>query len=291
MSGWPTITAVIIALNEEQNLKELLPRLDWVDEVVVVDGGSRDGTVQVAWQHGARVGLRTFDRFDAQRNHACDLARCDWIFSIDADERPTPALAAEIRQRIAVERHVAYRVPIRSTIFGRPLRYSGTQSDRPVRLLRRGCGRWTGDVHERLTVQGSLGRLENWLDHRTIPDLAAFLSKMERYTHLEAAGRVARDQAPRWAEAWLAPPREVFRRLLWKQGLLDGPAGWAFCLLSGLSAWVQASEHRKLWREHTGTERPMPHRTNMHPRLTRIRHEYLMSALLVPNPEPRTPTP
>ena len=259
MSGWPTVTATIIALDEERNLSELLPRLDWVDEIVVVDGGSRDGTVQVARHYGARVGRRAFDRFDAQRNYACGQARCDWVFAVDADERPTPALAAEIRQRIATERLAAYHVPVRSTIFGRPLRRSGTQSDRPVRLWRRGCGRWTGEVHETLAVRGAVGRLDNWLEHRTIPDLEAFLAKMQRYTSLEAAARVARGQTPRWAEAWLAPPREVFRRLIWKQGLLDGPAGWAFCLLSGLSAWVEAREHRRLWRQRAGAAPHVPH--------------------------------
>jgi hypothetical protein len=193
------------------------------------------------------VSSRPFDTFARQRNHALDLANGDWVLSIDADERPSPRLAAEIRRAILRARHAGYRVPIRSSIFGRSFRGSGTQDDRPVRLVRRGAARWVGDVHERLRVLGPLGRLRAWLEHRTLPDLDSFLAKMNRYTMLEARARVAAGRPPRRRDAWILPAREVFRRLVWKEGIWDGPEGWAFCLLSGLSEWVLADRHRRLW--------------------------------------------
>jgi len=248
MSDRPTITAAIIAQDEARNLAELLPRLAWADEMLVVDGGSADGTGEVARSHGARVSVRPFDTFARQRNHALALAGGDWVLSIDADERPTPPLAAEIRRQIASTRHAGFRIPIRSSIFGRPFRASGTQDDCPLRLARRDRARWTGEVHERLRVAGSVGRLRARLEHETLPDLHAFLAKMHRYTMLEARGRVAAGRALRWGDAWIAPAREVFRRLVWKRGFLDGPEGWAFCLLSGLSEWVLADRHRRYWR-------------------------------------------
>jgi len=257
MKSRPTLAAVIIAQNEAANLAELLPRLDWVDQIVVVDGGSRDATVTVAQQAGATVGVHPFDTFARQRNRALALATTDWVLAIDADERPAPRLAAEIRGRIAHSRAAAYRVPIRSTIFGRPLRRCGTQDDRPLRLMRRSAGCWERDVHEIVRIHGPIGCLTHWLEHRTLPDLAAFLVKMERYTSLEAAARVERGVVPRWHEAWIAPLREFVRRLLWKQGLLDGPAGWAFCLLSGVSAWVVARKHQQLWTERQEALSPM----------------------------------
>ena len=245
MSDRPTITAAVIALNEERNLAELLPALDWADQIVVVDGGSRDATVPIARRHGCRVDRRRFDTFARQRNHALRLATSDWVLSIDADERPTPQLVAEIRSRIARPRAEAFRVPIRSSIFGRCLRRSGTQDDCPVRLVRRHAARWTGDVHEVLRVSGRVGRLNHWLTHETTPDLETFLAKMHRYARLEASHRAAAGELPVWHDTWIAPAAEVFRRLIYKQGLLDGPAGWAFCFLSGLSEWVLAREHRQ----------------------------------------------
>ncbi len=247
MSIRPTVGAAIIALNEERNLDQLLPQLRWLDEVVVVDGGSSDRTVEVARRHGCHVAERAFATFAEQRNYAILRATSDWLLSIDADERPTQRLAAEIHGTVARTRCAGFRIPIRSTILGRRFRRSGTQDDRPVRLFRRDRARWIGDVHEVVRVPGRVGQLRHWLDHETQPTLEVFLAKMHRYTLLEARARVAAGRGPRRRDRWIAPLREVFRRLIWKQGILDGPEGWAFCLLSGLSEWVLAEEHYRAW--------------------------------------------
>jgi len=257
----PTLTVAVIALNEETHLGHLLPRLAWADEVVVVDGGSTDRSVDVARRSGAKVIERTFDHFANQRNTALDASQSDWIFFIDADERPTPRLIAELGERTMNESYVGYRVPIRSTIFGRRFRFSGTQDDQPLRLMRRGSGRWGGAVHERFAITGAVGRLTSHLEHFTLPNVAAFRRKMERYTTLEAEARLARRQPPKLHDAWLRPGLELFRRLIWKQGWLDGPEGWKFCALSGLSEWVLAQKHRELWRQmhaECSTSVPLP---------------------------------
>lgn len=247
MASAPTITVVCIVLNEERNLPGLLARVGWADEVVVVDGGSCDATVQIARRAGARVYHRPFDNFARQQNFALSLARGDWLLSLDADERPTSQMIAEVQSCLRQNRYDAYRVRVRSWIFGRRLRFSGTQDDRQVRLVRRGCAWWQGEVHETLEVAGETGQLRSWLDHDPLPDLATFLAKMHRYSTLGAEARVDRRRRPRASDVWLLPAREVFRRLVWKQGLWDGPQGWAFCLLSGLSEWVLADKHRRLW--------------------------------------------
>ncbi|HEV3006310.1 MAG TPA: glycosyltransferase family 2 protein, partial [Pirellulales bacterium] len=252
MNPRPTLSVIIIAQNEEQNLPGLLATLTWPDEIVLVDGGSTDATVDIARSHGARVHARPFDDFCRQQNHALALARGDWVLSLDADERPTPALVEEIRRRLPGCRENSFRTRIRSSIFGRRVRFSGTQDDRQVRLARRRRAHWAGEVHETLQAPGPVGQLQHWLDHDPLPDLAAFLTKMHRYTVLAAGARLAAGMPPRRRDAWLAPMREIFRRLVWKQGIADGPEGWAFCLLSGLSEWVLADTHRRLWAEEGG---------------------------------------
>ncbi len=247
MTRRPTLSVTIIAQNEERNLPGLLATLTWPDEIVLVDGGSTDATVAIARSKGARVHTRPFDDFCRQQNHALSLATGDWVLSLDADERPTPAMVAEIRRRLPRCRENGFRARIRSTIFGRPLRYSGTQGDRQVRLVRRQLARWVGEVHETLEAPGPIGQLRHWLDHDPLPNLAVFLTKMHCYTTLAASARLAQSRPPRRFDPWLCPAREVFRRLIWKQGIFDGPEGWPFCFLSGLSEWVLAESHRKAW--------------------------------------------
>lgn len=248
----PSVSVIIIAQNEERNLPGLLRTLDWPDEIVMVDGGSTDATVEIARSFGVKVFQRPFDNFARQQNYALSLPSGDWILSLDADERPTAAMIEEIQRATLDERFSAYRVRVRSSIFGRRLRFSGTQDDRQVRLVRRGRAHWTGEVHETLETDGLIGQLRSWLDHDPLPDLPAFLTKMNRYTTLAAEARVTAWQPPQRRDLWIAPAREVFRRLIWKQGLWDGPEGWAFCLLSGLSEWVLADKHRRLWSVQPG---------------------------------------
>jgi glycosyltransferase involved in cell wall biosynthesis len=247
MSSKIQLSAAVIALNEAHQLPDLLKSLAWVDEIVVVDGGSRDATAEIARAAGARCVVRPFDNYAAQRNFAADLARGHWVLAIDADERPAPGFAEEVQRRMAQLQASAWRVPVRSRIFGRTFRFSGTQDDRPVRLYDRRRARWTGDVHERLAVQGRVGMLGAHLEHQTIPDLAAFLTKMHRYSSLAAEAAVAERLPPRHGSRWAAATTEFARRLIFKQGWLDGPEGWAFCALSGLSAWITAHKHRRLW--------------------------------------------
>ncbi len=242
-----TISVALITKNEAANLRVLLPQLDWADQVVVVDSGSSDDTVEVARSHGCHVAVHSFDTFARQRNRALELSRETWVLSLDADERPTPRLVSEMRRAARQDRHDAYRIPIRSEILGRPVRRGGTQDDRPIRFFRRELARWSGDVHEVLEIPGRVSDLAGWLDHRTLPTYAAFLDKIDRYTALEAAARVRASQPPRIQDLLVAPTREVFRRLIYKLGLLDGPAGWQFALLSGYSEWILARRHRRLW--------------------------------------------
>lgn len=245
------VSVLILAKNEADNLPHCLQTVAWANEViVVVDRASRDQTREIAQRGADLVALRTFDDFASQRNAALELASSEWVFAIDADERATPELATEIRRVISDPRnsHHGFRVPIRSVILGRRFHYSGTQHDRPLRLFRRGAGRWVGAVHETVDLQGTAGQLTNALQHRTIPDMRTFLRKINEYTTLEAI-KFERERRPyRPVDLTLRPFWTFAKLYLGKQGFRDGFEGFVFCMLSGFSVAVRHWKHREIVR-------------------------------------------
>ena len=249
------VSVLIVARDEEANLAGCLESARWADEVVVVvDRSSVDRTEAIARAGADRVAVRAFDDFAAQRNAALDLATGDWVLAVDADERITPELAEEVRRAIDDPglSALGYQVPIRSVVLGRRFGYSGTQDDRPLRLFRRDAGRWTGEVHETVDLAGKAGQLAGALEHRTLPDLHAFLDKLNFYTDLEARRFLAEGRPWRWSDL-LARPFWTFLKLyLGKQGFRDGPEGFAFCGLSGFSVAVRHWKHRELRLRRAG---------------------------------------
>lgn len=244
-----SLSALVIAKDEAGNLPGCLESLRFADEtIVVVDRASTDGTEAVAQAHAGVVTTRKFDDFASQRNAALELAACDWALAIDADERVTPELAAEIRAAIDSDSFVGYRLPIRSVVLGREFHGSGTQFDAPIRLFRRDRGRWIGAVHEVVELDGPCGRLSRPLRHQTIPDIKTFLRKMDHYTSLEAAQRLRDGARFRTSRLLLRPFWTSLRLYLGKQGYRDGLEGLMFCAMSGVSAAVGEWKLRELAR-------------------------------------------
>ena len=180
---------------------------------------------------------------------ASHVATSDWVFSVDADERSSPAQAAEIRHRISTTRASGFRVPIRSVVLGRPFRYSGTQLDLPLRLFRRNLGRWTGRVHETVQLQGPAETLDLPLSHVTLPDLETFLRKINTYTTLEARKMLDEEAPRRFGDLALRPLWTFLKLYLARQGFRDGAEGFAFCALSGVSLAVRNWKYRELLRQ------------------------------------------
>ena len=247
----PRISALIVAKDEAENLPGCLESLVWVDEVVVVvDASGRDQTESIARKLADRIIVRPFDDFARQRNASLGEATGDWVFAVDADERATPELAAEIRSRLSDPTlgHAGYRVPIRSVVLGRSFRFSGTQHDLPLRLFRRDLGRWVGTVHETVDLDGTVGQLAGHLTHRTIPDMRTFLRKIDHYTTLEAIKFHQEGRPCRVIDLTIRPIWTFAKLYVGKQGFRDGLEGLAFCALSGLSTAVRHWKHRELIR-------------------------------------------
>lgn len=241
------LTAIIIAKNEAANIGACLESVAFADELIVVDDRSDDATAQIAAAKGARVLQRAFDGFGAQKNFALSLAQSDWVLSIDADERVTPALAAEISNVIAAARADGYEVPRRSSFCGRMIRYGGWSPDYVLRLFRRGRACFSDHVvHERVDCNGPVARLREPLLHFPVLRLEDALSRMDRYS--TAGANVIHNSGRRvsfntginhglWA---------FFRAYVLRAGFLDGREGFllAVAIAEGsyyryMKAWLR----------------------------------------------------
>ena len=226
------ITACIIARDEADNLRELLPTLAWADEVLVlVDEATRDDSAAVARSLGARVETRSIASFPFFRNAALDLANTPWVFFVDADERVSAALADEartaVRTHVGQDGPVGFWVPRHNIMFGRLVRGGGWSPDFQPRLLR--CDRVRFDerrlVHEVVVFHGRAGYLDERLLHLNYDALPAFFARQRRYTELEAQTLRAAGETFRGRALVGQPLREFARRYLALGGWRDGPLG------------------------------------------------------------------
>ncbi len=248
------VSANLITLNEERNIAGCLESLRWADEIVVIDGGSSDRTVEIARRFTNCVSVVAFDDYASQRNRAIERSSGDWIFSLDADERVPPRLAREVRDATRDARCRGFWVPIHSHIFGRRFRYSGTQGERKMRLFRRDAGRWRGVVHEIVVLDGAIGSLRHAIEHASTPDLESYFRKLVRYSSLEADRLVAAGWTPSLWRASLASAWTFAKLYFAKLGMLDGPEGLRFCALSAWGTWVAHHKLRERHRANRGAE-------------------------------------
>lgn len=229
------LSVIVITKNEARHIAECLRSVAFADERIVVDSGSTDDTREIAAAAGARVVSRPdWAGFGVQKNRALALARGRWVLSLDADERSTPELAAEIEAVVAsVEEKAAagYELDRLSSFCGQWMHHGDWYPDRVVRLFRRGSGTFSDDlVHERLILQGSVGRLRGKLLHETMRDLDDALEKMNRYS----TGR-ALDQRRQGRRGGLLPALghgawAFVRCYGLRRGFLDGRLGLVLAL-------------------------------------------------------------
>lgn len=239
------LTAIVITLNEEQNIAACLESLAFADEVVVLDSGSTDATVAIAGRYPARVCVEPFEgHVELRRNHAASLASNDWVLMVDADERVTPELAGEIEDRLPLADCAAFRCSIREFMYGGPVDHGGWEKPNYIRLYRRSKARWSGAVHERVAVDGKIGLLENGIVHFSHVSVSTTLDKMNRYTTVEARQLAQAGRKPR---LWLVLPRFLWTlagRLIWRGGYRDGARGF---VVAFLMAVYYAVRELKLW--------------------------------------------
>lgn len=240
------ISATIIAYNEERNLPRAIESLRCADEIVVVDSGSTDRTVELAGKLGARVVESAWLGYAMQKNFAAEQAVNDWILSLDADESLSEALEAELWQwKKRTPDRDAYTMPRLAQYLGRWIRHSGWYPDRKVRLYDRRKARWEGEyVHESVKVSGTVGHFESNLLHFTCDSLSEHLRTMDRYTTLAAEQLLASGTEVTWGRLILEPVWTFFSTYILKLGFLDGVEGLAIANMAALYNFLKYAKAR-----------------------------------------------
>ena len=241
------ISVVLITFNSEKTLQKVLEAVSWADEIVLVDSGSTDKTLEIAQQFKAKIVHRVFDGYGSQKNFATSQASHDWILSLDDDEVLTPELQQEIQLlNLQTTDFQGFKIP-RSLIFlGKLLRFSGEYKRLTLRLFNRKYGNWNAEyVHESVEVQGKIGVLKNQILHDSYRDLTDYFNKFNKYTSLGAKTLAERNQSASTFKIISRFPTTFLKIYLLKGSCLDGYAGFMWALLTAMTPVVKYAKLRE----------------------------------------------
>jgi glycosyltransferase involved in cell wall biosynthesis len=252
-----SLSAVVISRNEEAYIERCLKSVFWADEILVVDSGSTDRTMEIARRCGAKVLCHTWSGFGPQKNWAIEKCKGEWVLSLDADEEITPELSAEIKKVLEEDpTHSAFQILRRNYYHERFMHC--WWPDVQQRLFKKGRA-WFEEVpvHERLVVHGSTGKLVGHLKHRAVSDLTEYLEKFNRYTSSD--GNILRQKKSKdgikssfLMQGVIRPIKTFLEFYFWRQGFRDGWPGLYISLMSSvyrMAAAVKSSETEKTLSE------------------------------------------
>lgn len=236
------LSVILITLNEASNIEACLRSVSFAAEIVSQDAGSTDATTLLSRKMGAEVHVsQDWPGFGPQKNRALDNASKDWVLSIDADERVSPALQKEIEQAMHSAQFVAFEIPRVTQFCGQWIKHSGWTPDHVTRLFRRGHARFSDDlVHEKLVLldpNARIGRLKEPLLHYSYPTPEHYWRKLQRYSQDWARQRYAQGQKTTMLRAALSGLTAFFRSYLFRFGFLDGAMGFAVCTMQAQAAF------------------------------------------------------
>lgn len=237
----PKISALVTTYNEERNIRDCIESISWADEIVVVDSYSTDRTVEIV-KSFPEVNFYQREYYGAasQKNWAMDRTTHPWIFIIDADERVTPQLRDEILKTIENPKFDAYYIRRVAYFMDKPIRFSGWQHDRVVRLIKRGVGRYPNKrVHADMKVDTEVGYLKNPLIHYMIESFEQYLPRIVTYGFWGAAQGWRVNKKSGFVEIFLRPLWRFIRMYIIQLGFLDGLHGLVFCMLQSFGTYLK----------------------------------------------------
>ena len=241
------LSVIIITKSEAENIRACLESVKWADKIIVVDSGSSDATVEICRELGAKVHVHDWPGFGMQKNRALSYATNEWVFSLDADERVTPELQAQLIKAMEDGRNDGFYVPRLSQFCGKYIRHSGWYPDYVLRLFRRTRGRFSDDmVHERVILEGTAGRLSSPLLHYSYLNEADVHRKTEQYARAGAMQMLKNGKTATIADAPLRAGWAFIRTYFLRLGFLDGIAGFNIALMNFRTTYLKYRQLRTL---------------------------------------------
>ena len=235
-----SISVIIITLNESLKIEACLDSVKWTDEIIVIDSGSTDNTVEICKKYTDKVYETDWPGFGPQKNRALSYASCDWVLSIDADEVVTPELKEEIQSALLNETFEIYDIPRLSSFCGRDLHYGGWRPDYVTRLFKNGSASFSNDlVHERLVFETKKGKLKESLTHTSIDDLDSMLSKINAYSTAGTQRIVDKGKQVGLFSALSHGFWIFFRTYFLRLGFLDGKEGFIMAVSAGENTYYR----------------------------------------------------
>ncbi|MBU2539064.1 MAG: glycosyltransferase family 2 protein [Proteobacteria bacterium] len=244
------LSVAIITKNEEDRLPDCLASVSFADEVVVVDSGSTDKTVEIAHAFGATVHDESWQGFGRQKQLAIDRCRHDWVLVLDADERVSSEAQAEIAEVLAAGSCVAYSFPRKNYFCGQWLKHAGWWPDRVVRLFRKDSAKMSPrSVHENLEVHGPVGQLAHPLIHHANNGLKQTLSKVNHYSSAGAAELFAQGKTASVPKAFLRAAWAFIYGYILRGGFLDRGEGFIMAVSDFMNVFFKYAKLRELQRQ------------------------------------------
>jgi len=241
-----SLSVIIITKNESVNIRDCLESVAWVDEIIVVDSASADGTIEIVREYTQQIYiLEDWPGFGPQKNRALSYASKDWVLSLDADERVTPELRKEIEVVLQNASANGYEIPRLSSFWGRIIQHSGWHPDFVLRLFRRGKGRFSDAlVHESVQLQGSSVRLKQPLLHYSYRDFEDVISKLNSYSTAASAMLQRKGKEGGLLKAVLHGLWAFIRTYFFRAGFLDGKEGFMLAIMNAENSYYR---YIKLW--------------------------------------------
>ena len=234
------LSVIIPTYNEIDYIEDAIKSIHFADEIIVVDSFSTDGTKEKALTLGCKVLDRKFDNFSAQKNHAINFATGDWILFIDADERVSQKLSLEILSEIEKDKHSGYKLTFPHFYMNRFLYH---KVDKVLRLVKNKNVKFSGDVHEKLHIEGKIGTLKNFMIHYTYKGLFHLIQKKDSYAWFQAHTSVKKGKKATYLHLVFKPLYRFFSSYILKRGFLDGVPGLA---LASINAYGVFSRYAKM---------------------------------------------